>query len=183
MGGRVILDESHSYSFGTLSFRINGEESSSPTCVGSGGGRAVVFDFESGNHHHRQAREDYRRGYTSRSARVIFRSCKTICSTREVGPLLGTRQQTAITYIHQNPFHELRWRAKHRDDRTPLYAVPCECGGSLQASPAQAGAILTCPACRRSVAVPPLSALRESKSPVHIRPIRKDDPFSSALRN
>jgi hypothetical protein len=50
---------------------------------------------------------------------------------------------------------------RHRDDRTPLYAVPCACGASLQVSPAQAGESLMCSACGCAVPVPSLSTLRE----------------------
>jgi hypothetical protein len=70
--------------------------------------------------------------------------------------------------------------AKHRDDRTPLYAVPCECGGSLQASPAQAGALLVCPACQSSVPVPSLSALREQE-PCAYTPDPERRPFQFSL--
>lgn len=47
------------------------------------------------------------------------------------------------------------------NEEIPFYTLPCECGNLLQITAAQAGEMLHCAACHRSIFIPSLTSLKK----------------------
>jgi hypothetical protein len=62
----------------------------------------------------------------------------------------------------------------------PFYRVLCDCGSPLQATAAQAGEILSCSACGKSVQIPSYTALQKKRPDGHI-PTGKRRPYQFDL--
>lgn len=62
----------------------------------------------------------------------------------------------------------------------PFYRVPCDCGNSLQATAAQAGEVLPCSSCGKSVQIPSFTILQK-KPPDGYIPTGKRRPYQFDL--